>query len=224
MAEETKTRITSDLDLTLEEPEPYQPLDLGSSESLERTDEKIDEADQMLDSLRSINKDRLEGRVPGDVAKQLRDNTAAGVLSGGMGVDSPAARGLQARDLGLTSLQIQDAGMQVEQALATTKGELAKLEANQYQFKVKQEEQSRQFGESLALEDKKVQILYNDLLLKQDTFNKSQNLKMMSLIADIVDNQLNLQLDAAEAEIDDGFTAGYDRLINLYGSSLRESN
>jgi hypothetical protein len=53
----------------------------------------------------------LKGELPTDVASQIQRSTAGRALSGGFGGASGFGRALTARDLGLTSLQLQNQGL-----------------------------------------------------------------------------------------------------------------
>jgi len=53
----------------------------------------------------------LKGELPADVAQQIQRSTAGRALAGGFGGASGFGRALTARDLGLTSLQLQNQGL-----------------------------------------------------------------------------------------------------------------
>ena len=105
----------------------YEPVDLEGIEYdaadpdagyLAKADEAIGGLDDMIGGLREKNKDWLAGKISGDAADQLRAQSALSARSGGAGAGSQMARNLQAKDFGLTSMQIQQQGMQQEGAIA----------------------------------------------------------------------------------------------------------
>ena len=53
----------------------------------------------------------LKGELPADVQQQIQRSTAGRALTGGFGASSGFGRALTARDLGLTSLQLQNQGL-----------------------------------------------------------------------------------------------------------------
>ena len=67
--------------------------------------------DQMLNQMSQNIGSALKGEVSADVAGQLQRSAAGRALSGGFGAGTGAGRALSARDLGLTSMQIQQQGL-----------------------------------------------------------------------------------------------------------------
>lgn len=65
-----------------------------------------------LQKAQGIVDSQLGGEIPRDVALQVQRNSAAQALLGGFGGGSALGRNLTDRDLGLTSLQIQQQGLQ----------------------------------------------------------------------------------------------------------------
>lgn len=87
-----------------------------------------------IQRLRDVNAAYLRGEISGDVAEQVRAQSAEGALAGGIGTDSGAARSLQARDFGLTSMQLQEAGMARQAQVAQLQSDFSKILQNQQQF------------------------------------------------------------------------------------------
>lgn len=69
--------------------------------------EMVDEAPKKISDIISKN---LRGEIPSDISEQIRNNVAASSLAGGFG-GSAMGRNLLARDLGLTSYEIQQEGI-----------------------------------------------------------------------------------------------------------------
>ena len=81
-----------------------------------------------------------QGLIPSDVQENLTRNTAFQSLNTGIGMDSSAGRNLMARDLGLTSLQMQsnsqgfmDAAMKSSAFLAPNRMSAGLMSASDYQ-------------------------------------------------------------------------------------------
>lgn len=105
-----------------------------------------------------VASDQLSGILSPDVQKQIERISSENALKAGLGMASPAARNLVARDLGLTSLDLQKAGMESAKALMDFEGNLqaqrldyltkmraADLDATQLRV------QARQFESELGL-------------------------------------------------------------------------
>lgn len=235
----------------------YSALDIqdtGPTADQQAAKEATDVFSQDIQKLRDVNAAYLRGEISGDVAEQVRAQAAETALAGGVGTQSGAARSLQARDFGLTSMQIQQQGMAQQTQIGELQSGLSSILENRSQFgqqiemdRMRLEEQSRQFSASygldaaqtklayataseqsrqfgaqygldaaqtslayatateqsnqfsatLALDAIQTQIARSDLLLRQDMFNKEQNLKMIGLITDLASQQASLQVTAA---------------------------
>lgn len=101
--------------------------------------------DQAFDDLTAkaleVEADYIQGRIPEDVLEQIKSASGEKALAAGLG-DGSGARNLVARDLGLTSLQLQQTGIQ----LATNT--------------LAQVEQKRQFSAGLQKEIEKFNATY----------------------------------------------------------------
>lgn len=235
MAEPT---ITSDIDLSLENVEAWEApeieIDDGaiSEESL-RADKALGGIEDSISQLQAANQSRLRGEISGDVAEQLRAQSAETAMAGGISTDSPAARSLQARDFGLTSLQIQDAGIQTQKDIAGLQTNLAKLSEARYQFQEsmaqKQKEfreQSRQFGASLEQDALRTQIASQELRARQNMFNKEQNLKLYDMMAELATQQAAMQVSAATSDQDfdmDPVNTIFNDMISIIDSAMAGS-
>lgn len=239
MAEDKKTKVTAQTDLGLEPVSDWGDLELSTdTEFLGETREESSEAfsgiEDTISSLQSINQSRLRGEVSGDVAEQLRAQSAETALAGGISTESPAARSLQARDFGLTSMQIQEAGIQTQKDIASMQSNLAQLRESRYQFqenmkldREKMMEQSRQFGASLEQDALRTQIANRELILKRDSFNADQNLRAVELITNLGNQQASLQVQAATSgrRVDmDPVNKIFNDLISSINDTLKTSN
>ena len=170
----TPAQVTTGIDLEVELPDPFEPgeftenftpasftpdynsvsipgeagraaVDSGGADAATST------YDQTIKSLQERNRAWLRGEISGDVADQLRAQAALGARSGGAGADSQAGRNLQARDFGLTSMDIQQRGMQQEFGIAEAQRGLAALHEQRFQFMQNLAEQQHQFSSSFGL-------------------------------------------------------------------------
>ena len=224
-------QVTTNVDLSVPDVPTYEPMDLSGIEynptspdaaDVERADSAIAGLEDMISGLREKNKDWLAGRISGDVADQLRSQSALSARSGGAGAGSPLARNLQARDFGLTSMQIQQQGMQQEGALAGLQQGLAGMREQRMQFmtqlreeqeryrgsfamdKAKTGEASRQFGANLQDQMYRTQLAQRELLLKQEAFNAEQNFRLVELITNSTLAMMGQQVQAAGSDVDFG--------------------
>jgi hypothetical protein len=94
--------------------------------------------DELTGKMGKVAMEQMSGVIPEDVQKQLRIMRAESSLGYGLGAGSQASRNIEARDLGLTSLDIQQKGVANAQAvaqLAESKREYNKTyELNMTQF------------------------------------------------------------------------------------------
>jgi hypothetical protein len=234
------TTITSNVDLALEPVEPWttpeveeiSPEDISASG--EAATSSLAGLEQTAAQLKAINEPYLKGQISDDVASQLRAQSAETALAGGIGTDSAAARSLQARDFGLTSMQIQQQGIQTATAVASIQEVSSKMREDRYRFmetlsdeRKKFVEQSRQFGATLAQDAQRTQIAFRELLLKQDMFNKEQNLRSIEMMANLGAQQAAMQVQAATSGTK--FNMGpvntiFNNLISSINSTLKRSN
>lgn len=77
------------------------------------TQQREADLDENLNRLQEYGRQLLTGELPADVTEAVRKATAAGALARGIARESPLARGLVARDLGLMSVELQQTGAQV---------------------------------------------------------------------------------------------------------------
>ena len=224
-------RVTTGLDMSIPDIPEYEPLDLSGIkydpaspdlQDLSKADTALGAMEDMIGGLREKNKDWMAGKVSGDTADQLRSQAALSARMGGAGVDSQMSRNLQARDFGLTSMQIQEAGMQRESQLTQLQQGLAGIREQRMQFMTQLREQQSQFGSAFEMDKAKVgeasrqfganlqdqmyrtQLAHKELMLKQEAFNAEQNMRLVELISQSTLGFLQLQVQAAGQETDFG--------------------
>jgi hypothetical protein len=230
----------------------YEPLDLSGIkydpaspdlQDLSKADTALGAMEDMIGGLREKNKDWMAGKVSGDTADQLRSQAALSARMGGAGVDSQMSRNLQARDFGLTSMQIQEAGMQRESQLTQLQQGLAGIREQRMQFMTQLREQQSQFGSAFEMDKAKVgeasrqfganlqdqmyrtQLAHKELMLKQEAFNADMNFKLLELITTSTLQGLALQVQAAGQETDfSGGTATLQAIQDNIQTMLDRSN
>ena len=89
------------------------------SELNQRTDKLNSMYDSLQGKMATVVDPMLAGKIPEDVQAQIRQVASENAGIKGLGLGQ-AGRALVARDLGLTSLQIQAQGLQAAQPLLTT--------------------------------------------------------------------------------------------------------
>lgn len=113
-----------------------------------------------------VTSDMLSGVISADVEAQVRRVSAENAIRGGLGMTSQASRNLTARDLGLTSMDIQAKGVEAAKALG-------EFDANLMQTRMQFLTSMR----GLDLDAKKMQI-------QQQQFNKELDLNRLKLLSD----------------------------------------
>lgn len=251
-ATDGNARITTDLDMSIPDIPAYDPLDLSGIkydpaspdlQDLSKADTALGAMEDMIGGLREKNKDWMAGKVSGDTADQLRSQAALSARMGGAGGDSQLSRNLQARDFGLTSMQIQEAGMQRESQLTQLQQSLAGIREQRMQFMTQLREQQSQFGSAFEMDKAKVgeasrqfganlqdqmyrtQLAHKELMLKQEAFNAEQNMRLVELISQSTLGFLQLQVQAAGQETDfGGGVKTYETLQNQLEGLWSRSN
>ena len=228
-AAESGTKITTNTDLSLDAVTPWETPEIASLENQKKeyaaSDSLLGSAESILEDLRKRNESWLKGEIPDDVAEGLRSNAALAARSGGA-AGSQASRNLQARDFGLTSMQIQESGMQRAAQLSELQKGLAAVHEQRAQFLTSLQENSRQFGANLADQMTRTQLAHRELILKQDAFNAEQNARIVELIAQSSLGAMQLQVQAATGGVEDdsGITASFNQLQQQLQNLLARSN
>ena len=218
----------TDVNMGLDEIQAWEPPSIASLENQQaefgKADTLFGAAEEMLSGLREKNAAWLKGEVPGDVAEQLREKSALSARMGGT-AGSQAARNLQARDLGLTSMQIQESGMQREAQLSELSKGLGAIREQRAQFMTNLHEQSKQFGANLADQMTRTQLAHRELILKQEAFNAEQNMRLVELISQSTLGMMQLQVQAAGSDVDfSGGVTTFETLQSQLENLLSRSN
>jgi hypothetical protein len=209
-------QITVDTPVTV--PEFRDPTDLGlampSANSLDSMnklfDDSIAEINANAEMIAKTNEAYMRGELPADVVAEIRRNTAEGALKGGQGSDSQAAMNLTARDLGTSSLALQQQGITNAAAVADIYKTVASLS-----------ESKRQFDETFALNvnqflDNARKTDLTAVALEQERLatNAKNNLALVGYIGEMATARADISYKFAAADLDpSGATAGLDQII-----------
>ena len=224
----SNARITTATDLSLPEGLDWSPPEIASLENqraqFAESDRLLGDSESILKDLAAKNESWMRGEVPADVQERLRENAALSARAGGLS-GSQAARNLQARDLGLTSMQIQESGMQRAAGISELQKGLAGIREQRAQYLASLQENSRQFGANLADQVMRTQLAHRELMLKQDAFNADQNMRLVELISQSTLGFMQLQTSAAQNDVDfSGGVTTFDTLQRQLENLLSRSN
>ena len=227
-ATESGTKITTNTDLSLDAVTPWETPEIASLENQKKeyaaSDSLLGSAESILEDLRKRNESWLKGEISADVAEGLRSKAALAARSGGA-AGSQASRNLQARDFGVTSMQLQESGMQREAQLAELSKGLGSIREQRAQYFANLQETSKQFGANLADQMTRTQLAHRELMFKQDAFNAEQNARIVELISESTLGMMQLQVSAASADVDfGGNLSTWEKLQSQLSGLLSRSN
>lgn len=223
-----KAVVTTATDMSLDPIGEWKTPEIASLENQKKefaaADKLFGSAEEMLSGLREKNKDWLAGKISADVAEGLRSKSALAARSGGA-AGSQASRNLQARDFGVTSMQLQESGMQREAQLAELSKGLGSIREQRAQYFANLQETSKQFGANLVDQMTRTQLAHKELMFKQDAFNAEQNARIVELISESTLGMMQLQVSAASADVDfGGNLSTWEKLQSQLSGLLSRSN
>ena len=156
------------IDVEYKEPEEFGLTQFGNS-----NDEILGDYDQVLKSAVQTAGELTSGKIPQDVQDQVSQIAAEKSLKQGIGMGS-AARNMELRDMGLTSMQATQAGLQATEGI----GRLV--------------ETRREFDKSYDLNISTFQnqvrgldLNQEELNLEKDMFNAKQTLLVNKMLTDM---------------------------------------
>lgn len=178
------------------------------------------------ETIRQTSESYLRGEIPADVQSQIRRMTSERGLASAIG-RGQAGQAATARDLGLTSLQLQQQGVGmrqtaagITQAAAGIASALADMTEKRYQFDKSYELEANKLMEEMRRTD--VDVLRIDQSRRQ--FNASNNLKLVELVANLADSRARIQTSLAQSDIDDtNVRASMDQVIKQLDSLIKKS-
>lgn len=140
------------------------------------------EVQQLMAKAGKVASDQLSGVISADVQAQVQRISAENAIRGGLGMSSQAARNLTARDLGLTSMDIQQRGLEAAQNLASFD---ANLMGQRMDFMAKMR------GMDLDV---------NQMKLQNKQFNKELQLNRFKLLSDNLMNYYQLSFGYSQSK------------------------
>ena len=176
---------------------------------------KLADLEGSISRLSEANASMLKGEIPADVSAAVRRAASESAISGGIFGD--AARGLSARDLGKTSLDIRQQGIQNEGTIAGLRDQLAASYESIREFNLTRNNQimalshqSRQQNLS-AVEQERARI----------ATNIEANVNILSQIAQMAIQQQNIAASAAANRVDPAnIIASLDNMIEQFTQQL----
>lgn len=169
----------------------------------------MESLEDSINRMSEANASLLKGEIPADVSAAVRRAAAESSVTGG--IFGSSSRNLSARDLGRTSLSIQQAGMENEQQIAESK----RTAAGAY-------EQVRQWNKTYDASLRELQIKQQEqnmsaIEIESDRakFNASQNLRLLEIVANLVSNQQQVAAQLSISDVDpSGSIATFNSLID----------
>lgn len=152
--------------------------------------------DQMISDLTEANASMMKGEISGDVTAATRQGTAESAMTAGL--FGPNAVQLQAQQLGTTSQAVKQQGI-------TNAGSIAGLQVQATQFAQGKREfdYTYRLNTQQLLEDmRRTDLNYKQLAEQQAEYNASNNMQLISYIADLVTNSAQIQTNLAINDID----------------------
>lgn len=138
-----------------------------------------------------VSREMLTGELPEDVREQIERTTAEKAVQGGLGIGQ-AARGLTARDIGRTSLDIIQQGLGNVAALTTLQQKYDVLKEEMRQF---DDEYVRQFRET-DISTERTQLAAAELVAKNQQF-------MQTLVNDLIIANSQREISGVQENISD---------------------
>lgn len=163
------------------------------------------EYDALMGQSASVSAQMMSGLVPEDVQRQTRMMTAQKSASMGLGVGSQASRNLVARDLGLTSLSLMQAG----QASALQIGAL--------------QEDKRKTSLAFLTDQRKLDLEYAGLAEDSRKSNLAAQLQLQEMLLRSVSGSAELQVKAFDVGMEDEAMAGLANDFMALNTSIREA-
>ena len=163
--------------------------------------------DELTGQAADVASSMLRGEIPEDVQRQVRQMSAENSLRQGLGAGSEASRFLTARDLGLTSTQIQQQGLAATE-LVTQLAEGRRQFNQEYSLRMQalQEDRARTNLSAVELAERSRQV------------NMQTSLQSSELLAQALSNYHEMAYRYATAEESDAATTSAQSLSTDFTS------
>lgn len=172
-------------------------------------------ASNSIDKLSAANESLLKGEIPADVAASVR--RAASENSIVSGVRGQAARAMSARDLGLTSMDIRQKGVEAEGAIANARSGLATLHQKFSEMLANRNFAIRELEDEARTQNLRV----IDQERQRIATNLSTNVSILGYISDLIRTQQTLNVQAAGDKTDpSGMISAIDNWLTQFSGKL----
>lgn len=177
--------------------------------------EQLGAMERSVDQLAAANASLLRGEIPADVSAAVRRAASETSIRGG--VFGSSAQALSARDLGLTSLDIQQRGMTNQQAIIDSRAAVAQAHESIRQFNLNR---NTSLGQ-LEVNARAQNLDAIDVERQRIATNIAANIDIMSQIAGLVSTQQQIAASAAANKIDPtNILASIDAVIAQFSARL----
>lgn len=161
----------------------------------------------------------LKGEIPADVQAQVRRITSEKGLASGLG-RGQAGQALTARDLGLTSLDIVNQGIQTTNAANATRESMARIAESRRSFDKEYALRATELSDVLRRTD----LSASQLELSRRQFNATSNQQLVAMLSDLASERARMQVSLAQSDIEDTNVIGgvqqvMDQLQSLLGKA-----
>lgn len=206
-------------------PEP-EDFGLTVASDLSAIDQTYDQAvkglQSSVDQMNQANQAGLRGEISGDVAAQVRMQSAE--KADLLGISGQAGQGLTARDLGLTSLSVQQQAIQTQGQISGLQQSLAAMAESKRQFEQTYTLSAAQFAEATRQFDTSTQMGLLQLEQARREFNAGQNLSIIGLQTQLAAQRATVQYNYAAQGIDSANVASdFNNLIAQLDALLATS-
>jgi hypothetical protein len=188
-----------------------------------QVDADMTSARQDLEALRQLGDQLISGYIPADVSEAVRMSAGASALSRGLTATSQMARNLTARDLGLTSMDLQSRGAELLGATASASQASAAFEASRSQYRTQYQLATAEFQDAV----RKTDLTVAQLNEEKRQFRQKMILALNEQIIDLAKfrEELNFKFSATKLEGDANKASGplstIDNLFPQIRNSLR---
>ena len=177
--------------------------------------EKLGKLETSIEKLSEANASMLKGEIPADVSAAVRRSAAESSLAGGLFGGS--SRALTARDLGRTSLDIRQRGIENEKAVVDARSGLANAYESLRQYNLSRNATLAE----LEIKAKQNNLTAIDLERQRIATNISANVDILGLIANMAVQQQSIAASAAANDVNpSNIISSLDRMIEQLNSKL----
>jgi hypothetical protein len=168
-----------------------------------------------IDRLSSSNASMLRGEIPADVSSAVRRAASESAIAGG--IFGAAGRGLSARDLGRTSMDIKQQGFQNESSLLESRNQLAASYESIRQYNLNRNTELAKL--SLAAKQQNLSAIEQERM--RIATNIEANVNILGQIAQLAINQQSIASQAAANKIDpSNIISSLDNMIAQFTAQL----